>query len=44
MLSFKCHYCDAIFPDFKSLVEHFKAKHRNGEYIEIEGTVDGTPI
>jgi hypothetical protein len=44
MLIFKCHYCPATFPDFINLVKHFLAKHCNGEYIEIEVPVNGTPI
>jgi len=26
-IEFHCNYCPETFPDFKTLVEHYKAKH-----------------
>lgn len=39
-LCFKCFYCSAKFPDLKGLIEHFEAKHQNGEYIVIEVNIE----
>jgi len=34
---FECHYCPAVYPDLKGLIEHFEVTHRNkDEYIEFE--------
>jgi hypothetical protein len=28
-MTFECHYCGAVFPDFTGLVKHFETEHRN---------------
>lgn len=40
-MRFKCWYCSAEYSDFKGLVSHFEAKHRQrDEHIVLEVTED----